>query len=125
MDFNNQAFLFSSPAFSGTQTPGSVHSLSLFSFFWPDRPTITRDGVIGNKTFYCDGLINDVKDRLENVWTMRVLDDKFSVFSFDFQAADTDIIPGQLQSVLQAAGILDLLNVTLPIALRIFFAFSV
>ena len=35
---------------------------------------------------------NDVKDRFENVWKMRVLDDKFSVFSFDFQTADTDRI---------------------------------
>ena len=50
----NQVFLFSSPAFSGAQTPSSVHSLF---FFGPtDRPTITRDGAMGNETFYWDGL---------------------------------------------------------------------
>ena len=52
--FNNQVFLFSSPAFSGTQTRSSVHSF-LF-FFRPDRPTISRDGAMGNETFYWDGL---------------------------------------------------------------------
>ena len=40
------------PALSGTQEPSSVHF-----FFWAtDRPTITRDGAMGNKTFYWDGL---------------------------------------------------------------------
>ena len=45
-DFNNQASLFSSPAFSGTQTP----------FFLPDRPTHhpQRRGD-GKQTFYWDG----------------------------------------------------------------------
>ena len=45
-DFNNQATLFSSPAFSGTQTP----------FFLPDRPTHhhQRRGD-GKQTFYWDG----------------------------------------------------------------------
>ena len=50
----NQAFLLSNPVSSKTQTPSSVH---IFFFFCPtDRPTITRDGAIGNKTFYWDGL---------------------------------------------------------------------
>ena len=43
------------PALSGTQEPSSVH------FFLgggaTDRPTITRDGAMGNETFYWDGLI--------------------------------------------------------------------
>ena len=48
----NQAFLLSSLALSRTQTPSSAHF-----FFCPiDRPTITRDGVMGDEPFYWDGL---------------------------------------------------------------------
>ena len=49
----NQVSLLSSPTFSGTQTPSSVH----FFLAQPtERPTITRDGAMGNETFYWDGL---------------------------------------------------------------------
>ena len=49
----NQAFLLSSTAFFLTQTPLSVHS---FFFCSTNRPTITRDGAMGNETFYWHGL---------------------------------------------------------------------
>ena len=56
----NQALLLSSPAFSGTQsTPSFVHSF----FFGPtDRPSIIRDGTMGNETIYWDGL------KFSNCW---------------------------------------------------------
>ena len=48
----NHAFLLSSLALSRTQTPSSAHF-----FFRPiDRPTITRDGAMGDEPFYWDGL---------------------------------------------------------------------
>ena len=52
------SFLFrTAPAFSTTQTPPSVHSLSFFiiiilCFARPTDPQITRDGAMGNVTFY-------------------------------------------------------------------------
>lgn len=53
---NNQAVLLSSPAVSETQTPSSVYSLLPFFFA---RPTITRDGAMGNETFHWDGPIQE------------------------------------------------------------------
>ena len=49
----NQVSLLSSPTFSGTQTPSSVH----FFLAQPtERPTITRGGAMGNETFHSDGV---------------------------------------------------------------------
>ena len=48
---------------SHSMVPGLVWNPGTFkcSFFWgggaTDRPTITRDGAMGNETFYWDGLI--------------------------------------------------------------------
>lgn len=53
----NQSFLLGSLAFSGIQTPSSIHSLvhSLF-FCLVDWPTITWDWAMGNKTIFLRGL---------------------------------------------------------------------
>ena len=51
----NQAFVLSSPTFTGTQTSSCVHP---FFFVRPTNPpTFTRGRAMGNETFYWDGLI--------------------------------------------------------------------
>ena len=57
---------------SGTQTPSSVHP-----FFLPaNQPTITRDGAMGNVTFYWDGLRGSMKRKQKSKKSTNVRTDK-------------------------------------------------